>query len=494
MSRIIFSFALACRVILGLALLASLPTPSSASDSPAELKKLRALLVLDTGSEGLSDSIRLDLRHITALLKANIPEDRLKIDVLSGNQVTLAEIRKHYRQLSTNQDEALLFYYAGHGGVNKKDKEHYYFTPTVRGKSLEESQVSRQAVRDLMIATKAGLVVLLTDCCSTRYRLPPPRMFTKGPKEARFHPVLRCLFFQHRGVVDITAARKGEGAVCDATNGGFFTLALAEVLSSHLEKVDKNRDQFVAWKEFFDVLKHETRKNFEKALAKATPRDRAQLAGQPTQEPDLLHDSTRRIGASAARELAVISLRNDTGDLFPFRYRWSGQLEWKKEHLERNKQTVLWTEVKPGVPLPRLEIESIKDKEKGELAARKWRGLGEPSFSDGELFRIADDTARRDLNEKTYAVVTLVNKTGKRFRYQFRWSGETTWQAAELLKDGQVVINKELPASSNEDSTPGLEIKEEGEEEATLLKPRRWSGPRSPGPKDGREIQISDEP
>ena len=64
--------------------------------------------------------------------------------------------------------------------------------------------------------------------------------------------VLRQLFFQQQGVVDINAARVAEyGWGHPELGGTFFTVALARLMNGSVSRLDRNKDNFVEWHEFY---------------------------------------------------------------------------------------------------------------------------------------------------------------------------------------------------------------------------------------------------
>jgi hypothetical protein len=137
----------------------------------------------------------------------------------------------------------------------------------------------------------AGLVVLLTDCCSTVFRTPPvpTAPLETAPKHVpprQIDPVLRCLFFQHRGTVDVTAAEDGTASYGDDQQGGVFTTALVRLLGGDLKTLDRNHDGFLSWKEFFPALSHETEDSFKSLAARG--RGRGDRVEQRTQRPHCL--------------------------------------------------------------------------------------------------------------------------------------------------------------------------------------------------------------
>src|SRR5260370_36005305 len=99
-----------------------------------------------------------------------------------------------------------------------------------------------------MEAKNAGLVVLLTDCCSTPRKLPPLLTESKGLVErARtLRPVGRSLLFQARGTVDITAAT--DNASCrDNKNGGLSSRPPGRRLQAPLPRRDLGGDHERTW-------------------------------------------------------------------------------------------------------------------------------------------------------------------------------------------------------------------------------------------------------
>src|SRR5262249_8614452 len=87
-------------------------------------------------------------------------------------------------------------------------------------------------------------------------------------------PVMRCLFFQHRGLVDITAAEKGTFAWFSSRTGGVFTQALCQrLLRKPLNALDTNKDGFLTWAEFSEELKAETNKSFAELKSEGNNRE-----------------------------------------------------------------------------------------------------------------------------------------------------------------------------------------------------------------------------
>src|SRR5712692_4115135 len=107
--------------ILGLAFA---PTGSAGADPQPELARLRVLLVVDTNST-LKDSVESDRERLRHMLVEAIPPSRRSITVLDGDKVTKANILGSIRSLKTGPDEALLFYYCGHGAMDPQKGRYF---------------------------------------------------------------------------------------------------------------------------------------------------------------------------------------------------------------------------------------------------------------------------------------------------------------------------------------------------------------------------------
>jgi len=222
-----------------------------AADGPpavGDAERLVALLVADTDDPEIGESVATDLRQVRVALELCVPSARLAVTERTGADAAPARLLATVAALDVGPADALLLYYAGHGAWADAGA---YLRP--------KGQVLPRA--DLIAALRArgaGLTIVLTDCCSTyvggTFLFAPPRV---DPDTAR------DLFFRHRGLVDVTAAARGQVAVGDKALGGVFTQALTRLLTgSARETLDADRDGIVTWGEAVDALRVGTRDTF----------------------------------------------------------------------------------------------------------------------------------------------------------------------------------------------------------------------------------------
>ncbi len=357
----------------------TLPTLGGAAD-PAP-PKLYALLAIDTASD-LKGSVVLDQQRMDRLLRANVPPDRLVVDTLTGTKLTGPNLVAYYKALKPRPEDTVFFFYAGHGAKDP-DKGHA-LVPQL----LKTPPVYRSDVREAMKRTGAGLVVLLTDCCSTKSKLAGKPYFGSTrpvtPKGAGgLHPTLDFLFFRHTGVVDVTAASDGEASWSDFKDGGILTRTLAKCLLRPPAGLDADRDQRVTWKEFFPVLERETQGTY-KAWG-ATMRARGEAIDQPNQRPNAFSLGEPSAGPAKKPDPAtppvtahaVVCIVNESGEDVKFSYRWAAADPWKAAAILPKKRGE-YSAAQTGSELPRFEIQFEGSKSVAELEADAWSGAGPP--------------------------------------------------------------------------------------------------------------------
>lgn len=285
-----------------------------AQSHPPDLGKLHALLVVDTLS-GLGESVKVDGENIDHLLSSRLPRDRADIVVLTGKDVTATAILSYYRGLNVGPNDALLFYYAGHGATDAK-QGHFMAL-----QDLASQPLLRSDLKKAMQQKQPGLIVILTDCCSTSFHLPGKtrQVFADKGTAATVDPLLRCLLYQSRGVVDITAA-SGNASFGDDHEGGIFTRTFAKLVADGTTGSDSNNDGFATWSEFFSQLQTRTQHVF--VTWSQHQRARGEDVDQTSQKPMAFSLGT------AADAPAIVRLHNETAVPMDYEYRWVGETSW----------------------------------------------------------------------------------------------------------------------------------------------------------------------
>lgn len=247
-----------------------------------EASRVRILLVIHTNGEveGKECGFAVDGQSVREVIETNLKKQRLEnrytLDVLTGDDVTAAKVLGYYRTLKTSPDEALVFFYSGHGILNS-NHEHVM---TMNGRSLRRTELLMSMARH-----DPRLMVVLSSSCANvpgeAVKNDPARASsaetsnadtssdtssddaTRSTAPAAVRPgdgtALRHLFFRQQGVVDINAARVAEyGWGHPELGGTFFTVALTQLLGGTVKRLDRNQDDFVEWHEFYAALRSRT--------------------------------------------------------------------------------------------------------------------------------------------------------------------------------------------------------------------------------------------
>jgi hypothetical protein len=338
------------------------PAPAQAPD----LKKLHILMVFDTNARDLAKSLSKDKRRMLLMWNETVPQRLREIKVLEGDKANRQEVLAYYQNLQVAPNEGLVFYYAGHGARDKETSKPFF-------EFRQGGNLLREDLIRAMEAKKAGLAVLLTDCCSTEGEYKEESLATDrgagdGPRPATsIHPTVRCLLFRSRGTVDITAATDN-ASWSDNLQGGIFTRTVCRLLKEPVKRLDKNKDQFVSWLEFYPQLKDETQYLFGDWRRQMIAR--GEKVDERKQVPHAF---------GLGKVFAVVGIENQTKKTLEYQCRWPGE-EWTKVRLAPGQKKVHTLPLPQGATaLPSLETKFDFMSEPRQLPTQEVSGTPEPA-------------------------------------------------------------------------------------------------------------------
>jgi hypothetical protein len=262
-----------------LLVLAALAVPARGS----EAAHVHILVVADTAAGGARAlGLDLDGKNVVQVLRWALqkqgleegPTGRYDITLLEGARATEKDIFDYYRHLRLQPNETLVFYFTGHGGFYP-DRGHRLNVRNLlqvgRGRfRAYPAEVDRSDLLAAMGRHHPRALIVLTDCCAST-DFPTINREIKVVKENDLPEVplkgdgdgavLRQLFFNTKGVVNITAARTGTPARGNRAKGGsFFTVALCKLLKEGAATFTPKKEGMVGWDEFFPLLSKLTEK------------------------------------------------------------------------------------------------------------------------------------------------------------------------------------------------------------------------------------------
>lgn len=198
----------------------------------AQKKTCHLLIFADTADPKIGDSVKIDANAMTKIFEDNIPNSQLRITRLDGSRLTGPAILRTIRNHPVRAQDTLIVYYSGHGAFDRT-QGHYFLA----GRQANRN-VLRTTVRQAMQSKGVRLNVLLSDCCSNMLPLPGR---PKGHAElmqflTRARPALASLCWKPSGFVDMNSCKRGQVALGNNLDGGFFTSRLSKFLRENMQR------------------------------------------------------------------------------------------------------------------------------------------------------------------------------------------------------------------------------------------------------------------
>lgn len=278
--------------------------------------KLHVLLLLATSDESLRGKFNETQRQVNTFHSKLDPSRRGLFRQLDGDKLKRDECLRYVRDEFTGTEvdtgrDTLLVYYNGHGSQSATDDQvqTLILQPPPDDEKMADPQakLSRSDLREEMEKRNFRLSLLVTDCCfgpekeeftdatGTEAGKPkkmemkedveaPPRFVIPGQYRNR---VVRNLFFEHRGFLDLNAAKKGEYALA-----GVFTDSFIPRIEGDL--TGDTDSGLTEWRDFIPKLANRVDKQFKFTLAqnydKLSETDKQRLKDQKTQTAWLVPD------------------------------------------------------------------------------------------------------------------------------------------------------------------------------------------------------------
>lgn len=203
--------------------------------SPAFSQTIHAVIVVDQDPRAkLGQNAKADHDNMIWLLQSNVPSEQLNLIILDVEQLNPETIMRKLQQLDVSPNDAVVFYYSGHGAYDPQQKEQYL---QLDGRG----NLYRNRIVEAIDAKSPRLSVILTDCCNVKavpekYVAPShaPNKTARLPKT--MSPLFESLFVFCKGTVDITSSKLGEYSFVDTSGqhrGSCFTYPLVELLDAN---------------------------------------------------------------------------------------------------------------------------------------------------------------------------------------------------------------------------------------------------------------------
>ncbi len=209
------------------------PTPANSSGEFSKnhsdnRKILKSIIVIcddyiDPENNAIAEGMHANSAIIKKFLGKLERRNLLEVEkiVLQGKKASTANIIAAIKDIDTDSDDILFFYYCGHGGMTGGNT---YLWP------CDENALFRKDLLSLVGKKDATLKLVFTDACSSSidsvgYRNMLNYMGNVSG-EGNNDSIYRNLFLNYEGTLDLTAASEGQFGFSNDVNGGYFTSSL----------------------------------------------------------------------------------------------------------------------------------------------------------------------------------------------------------------------------------------------------------------------------
>lgn len=248
------------RLTKGFCLFALLLTFVLGAQNPLSGADLHVIAVGDLAADDLRSSIEIDLERVQGFAGkiSAYTGMNLYYYLYEGSDGEPEQLMENIQQLSTNDDDVILFYYSGHGyRPASKDKSPWpnlYFSRARKGLELDW-------VIQKLKKKSAHLVIVIADSCNnilSDFLAPPLAKAISYSEEKAFVSVKNNyskLFLETNGFIVATSSKEGQVSYSVNQYGSLFTAAF---LRSFDELVMETPTKDLSWDLVLDRSVSET--------------------------------------------------------------------------------------------------------------------------------------------------------------------------------------------------------------------------------------------
>lgn len=224
--------------------------------APCSASTMHVLLVVDTYAKNATAlGVPVDGRAMLGLFeeaKSKPWGRQIAIDVIAGDNVSVANITRHFKNLRCDDDDIVVFYFSGHGGAylssesgeNPWNGDTHYLALSGNGNG---EVIFRKDIRKMVVKSGPRLALIITDCCanfvdirsaaeakgvtrSDSGRSGRDAIVETGgmASDTLNEKVFKDLFFKHRGMLDLNGCQTAGFSRGNKT-GSYMTTALVDV-------------------------------------------------------------------------------------------------------------------------------------------------------------------------------------------------------------------------------------------------------------------------
>jgi hypothetical protein len=204
---------------------------------------LRVLLVGDTNDRSIGKSVVTDLANFEGFAQQISARTGLKLDlkVIKGAGLKSRPIMDAVKNLKVDSDDAVIFYYSGHGFRTQPVKTRW---PLLYIPDAGTKGVDFQWVIDTIDAKKPRMVIAISDSCNNYIDLPQAGINSRAMLEDQ-DEAWRKLFVEFSGRIYASGSIVGQFSFGQDATGGAFTSRFLSIVRAEVKSTTANWDNIM---------------------------------------------------------------------------------------------------------------------------------------------------------------------------------------------------------------------------------------------------------
>ncbi|MEM7456694.1 MAG: hypothetical protein AAF456_20285 [Planctomycetota bacterium] len=211
------------------------PNPANPANPNPRTQAPRKIHLIICGQSGTTNAafnstIEVNLTRFTdpaiGLLSMVGPQFTASETILEGSNCTSDRILSTINNLNVNPNDAIFFYYTGHGA--NWNNRHYF---QLRGNANGGNDLPRSDVEQALKRKNVRLAVLISESCNRESRA---NVAMASPSAGTFNTLtqLEDLLLNYRGFVNVNSADDGQLGWGTRVEGGFYSMKFGQMLAN----------------------------------------------------------------------------------------------------------------------------------------------------------------------------------------------------------------------------------------------------------------------
>lgn len=208
--------------------------------APLSAASLRVLIVGDTNDRSIGKSVVTDVANFEAFARQVASRTGLTLDMktIKGGDLKSKNITNAVNSLKADKEDAVIFYYSGHGFRTQKVKTRW---PLLYIPDAGQKGVDFQWVIDTINAKNPRMLLAISDSCNNFIDMPQAGINSRAMLEDS-DEAWRKLFVEFSGRIYASGSTVGQMSFGQDAVGGAFTSRFLSIVRAEVKKADPKWD------------------------------------------------------------------------------------------------------------------------------------------------------------------------------------------------------------------------------------------------------------